>query len=270
MIARFGSVEIGCVANCHSISKLPKSMLYYIQGKTAPWWWESDVMMQMRFNAGFFSSSPNTLKKFSDLMLQDMLLVDILASWRFEENYFKEELSRAYKIHLELYNPFWADVPWTRALEGKKVLVVHPFSETIEKQYAKRELLHKNKYILPTFQLTTIKAVQSIGGECSEGFNDWFSALEFMKSEIDKTDYDICLIGCGAYGFPLAAHVKRMNKQAVHMGGSLQLLFGIRGRRWENYSEQHDYTKFMNDYWVRPSIKEVPSKALQIEGGCYW
>ena len=27
-------------------------------------------------------------------------------------------------------------------------------------------------------------------------------------------------LGCGAYGFPLAAHVKRMGKKAIHMGGS--------------------------------------------------
>ena len=53
-----------------------------------------------------------------------------------------------------------------------------------------------------------------------------------MKSEIDKCDYDVCLIGCGAYGFPLAAHVKHKGKQAIHLGGTLQLLFGIKGNRW--------------------------------------
>lgn len=49
-----------------------------------------------------------------------------------------------------------------------------------------------------------------------------------MKDEIDKRDYDIALIGCGAYGFPLAAHIKRSGKKAVHLGGALQLLFGIK------------------------------------------
>lgn len=47
---------------------------------------------------------------------------------------------------------------------------------------------------------------------------------------MDKIDYDICLIGCGAYGFPLAAHAKRKGKKAVHLGGALQLLFGIKGK----------------------------------------
>lgn len=32
-------------------------------------------------------------------------------------------------------------------------------------------------------------------------------------------DYDICLIGYSAYGFPLAAHAKRKGKKAVHLGG---------------------------------------------------
>lgn len=49
-----------------------------------------------------------------------------------------------------------------------------------------------------------------------------------MKDEIDKQDYDIALIGCGAYGFPLAAHIKRSGKKAIHLGGALQLLFGIK------------------------------------------
>lgn len=51
-----------------------------------------------------------------------------------------------------------------------------------------------------------------------------------MQDEISKEDYDICLIGCGAYGFSLAAYVKRCGKQAIHMGGALQLLFGIKGK----------------------------------------
>lgn len=85
---------------------------------------------------------------------------------------------------------------------------------------------------MPDFDLITIKAVQSLGG--GEQFQSWFDALDWMKAEIDKHDYDICLIGCGAYGFPLAAHVKRLGKKAFHLGGALQLVFGIRGRRWEN------------------------------------
>ena len=64
--------------------------------------------------------------------------------------------------------------------------------------------------------------------------------------------------------------VKRNGKKAIHMGGATQLLFGIRGQRWENYIEHFDYNQFMNDYWVRPSSEETPQQSKNVEGGCYW
>ena len=272
MLSRFGAVEIGCVVNYLGIYHQKRKIIKYIKGEAFPWWWEEETMYPMRNNAGFFSATPELLKRFSEMMIEDMPLIDILASWRFEEEYFSKELQNAYKIDFEPYNPFWSDVPWTAALENKKVLVVHPFAETIQKQYLRKELIHKNPKVLPTFDLQTIKAIQTIGNQGDGRFETWFDALEFMKSEIDKRDYDVCLLGCGAYGMPLAAHVKRSGKKAVHLGGSLQLLFGIRGARWENsnYNATYNYSKLMNEFWVKPSATETPSKAQQVEEGCYW
>lgn len=268
MIARFGSVEIGCVCNYLAIQK--PNLSKYIQGTRDPWWWTEETIYYMKNNAGFFSPTEENLERFSKLMIKSMPLVDILASWRYEEKIFRKELAQAYKIHLELLTPFWSSTPWTKALEGKKVLIVHPFTETIEKQYLRRKSIHQNPDILPLFELKTLKAVQSIGGSCPNNFSNWFEALEYMQQEIDNIDYDICIIGCGAYGFPLAAHVKRTGKKAIHMGGATQLLFGIKGKRWENYFEEFDYKKWMNDFWVRPSLQETPIAANQIESGCYW
>ena len=272
MLSRFGAVEIGCVVNYLGIYHQKRKIIKYIKGEAFPWWWEEETMYPMRNNAGFFSATPELLKRFSEMMIEDMPLIDILASWRFEEEYFSKELQNAYKIDFEPYNPFLSDVPWTAALENKKVLVVHPFAETIQKQYLRKELIHKDPRVLPTFDLQTIKAIQTIGNQGDGRFETWFDALEFMKNEIDKMDYDVCLLGCGAYGMPLAAHVKRSGKKAVHLGGSLQLLFGIRGARWENsnYNATYNYSKLMNEFWVKPSATETPSKAQQVEEGCYW
>lgn len=272
MLSRFGAVEIGCVVNYLGIYHQKRKIIKYIKGEAFPWLWEEETMYPMRNNAGFFSATPELLKRFSEMMIEDMPLIDILASWRFEEEYFSKELQNAYKIDFEPYNPFWSDVPWTAALENKKVLVVHPFAETIQKQYLRKELIHKDPRVLPTFDLQTIKAIQTIGNQGDGRFETWFDALEFMKNEIDKMDYDVCLLGCGAYGMPLAAHVKRSGKKAVHLGGSLQLLFGIRGARWENsnYNATYNYSKLMNEFWVKPSATETPSKAQQVEEGCYW
>lgn len=270
MIARFGSTELSALVNYLCIKSSTHSYIKYIQGKQPEWWWNKNIISQMQQWSGFFPSNPKNLQKFGDLMMKDIPLVDILASWRPEENYFKEELKHASFVNFELLNPYWSKIPWTKALTGKKVLVIHPFTETIQKQYARRELLFKNPDILPEFELKTIKAVQSLGG--NNQFKTWFDALQWMKDEMDKIDYDICLIGCGAYGFPLAAHAKRKGKKAVHLAGALQLLFGIRGARWENpnYNKTYNYAALMNEYWVKPSETEKPKNAQQVEGACYW
>ncbi len=163
-------------------------------------------------------------------------------------------------------------------MKEKKVLVVHPFAKTIQQQYKQRRtLLFKNPDILPKFQLGTFQAVQSIGGQSF--FNTWFDALQYMKDEIDKQDYDIALIGCGAYGFPLAAHIKRSGKKAIHLGGALQLLFGIKGKRWTNptygmkslpFITENYYNNLMNEFWTSPAKTEKPLNANNVEGACYW
>lgn len=93
------------------------------------------------------------------------------------------------------------------------------------------DCLFPNTNILPEFQLRIIKAVQVIGGKGTSGYTDWFDALEHMKIQIRECDFDIALLGCGAYGLPLAAYIKQLGKQAIYVGGSLQLMFGIRQRK---------------------------------------
>ena len=86
---------------------------------------------------------------------------------------------------------------------------------------------------------------------------------------IPEIDFDIAIIGCGAYGMPLAAMLKKAGKQAIHLGGATQLLFGIKGRRWEeNYPSK--IATFFNEYWVYPAESEKPKNASTVEMGCYW
>ena len=146
-------------------------------------------------------------------------------------------------------------------MEKKKVLIIHPFEKTIISQYKKRKKIFLNKNILPEFDIDTIKAVQSLSSEDSR-FKSWFDALEYMKDKISKKDFDIALIGCGAYGLPLSSHVKKMGKIGIHMGGSLQLLFGIKGKRWD---DNPIIKKLYNKHWVRPSEIEKPKNYKKVE-----
>ena len=130
----------------------------------------------------------------------------------------------------------------------------------------KREYLFENKNILPEFELITVKSVQTIAGEECE-YESWFAALDAMFIECMAYDFDIALVGCGAYGLPLAAKMKEAGKSAIHMGGVLQILFGIKGVRWDDHPTA---SKLYNKYWVRPLDEEKPKGAEIVEDGCYW
>lgn len=268
MIARFGNTEMSVLANQYEIQLGNqdgiRGVLDYIQGKRVGWWIDKGWWTNIQNLSGFYPVTQENIIRFYNLMLEDMKEVDILASWIKSEQYFDEYLEFSYKIALMFEQLYIAEHPWTKALEGKKVLIIHPFTSTIKKQYEKRQFIWKNQDTLPDFDLQVVKAVQSIGNNHS-AFSSWFDALDFMKAEIEIHDFDICLLGCGAYGFPLAAHVKRLGKKAVHIGGALQLLFGIKGRRWDR-----EFSSIYNDAWVRSEENEKPRNANSVEGGCYW
>lgn len=257
MVARFGNVEL------ENTGKSELGIHYRLQRS----------FNTLCNNAGFFPKDISMLPIFSKLMCESMPLCDLQGVWYlpFEDYYLKSgPLNPKLITEVRYLEPWFADDPWTQALAGKKVLVIHPFDELIQEQYAKRELLFPQKNILPEFKLITLKAVQTIAGSKDERFNTWFDALDYMCSEADKIDFDVAIIGCGAYGYPLAAHIKRMGKVAIHFGGVTQALFGIKGKRWDVDPLDDTVRKLYNEHWVYPGEREKPKEFKKVENGCYW
>ena len=276
MIARMGKTEIDVCENIRWTYYEHHSNWNFIRWKGQPNFLSPWLIPNFNKLSGFFPyDDENALKRFYLLMLDCMHEVDVLGSWCSNEVLFNEEWPQAIKVSREEMTPLLTNHPWTKAIEGKNVLIVHPFADSIKKQIGigGNKLFPQCPEILPNANYKIIKAVQTLGCS-SEQFKDWFEALAFMENEIDSYDYDICLIGCGAYGFPLAAHCKRMGKQAIHLGGSLQLMYGIIGRRWETdlgYINEFPYLPtYRNEYWVRPSEEETPKTSKNVEGNCYW
>ena len=245
MVARLGATESKAVI----YPKIPKFLKPLVK---------NIIFKRMYIWSGFFPVNEENIKKFSILYKNELDNTDILASWRIEEKLIPEIKKIKNIINLRDLEAYYSNDPWTKLLYDKKVLIVHPFSETIIKQYKNREKIFTNQYILPKFQIDTVKAVQSLSGE-DKRFKSWFDALDYMKNEMSKKTFDIALIGCGAYGLPLAGHAKRLGKIGIHLGGSLQLLFGIKGKRWDNDPQVN---KFYNDYWVRPSESDKPKNYI--------
>lgn len=226
--------------------------------------YRKERMNGMVLNSGFFPNKIDAFYRYGEMMKKIYPCADILAPMgTLGDRYVIQKYCKnAVFVDLGTFDPINL---WVKSLKNKKVLVVHPFAQTIKSQYERIDKVWPNGEV-PIFKLDTVKAVQSLGGN-SSGFETWFDALESMQEEMDRKQYDIALIGCGAYGFPLAIHAKQTGHQAVHVGGALQLFFGILGKRWEN----QEYIKpYINRYWVRPSETETPTISNKVEGGCYW
>ena len=230
------------------------------------------VLDQLTSCAGFFPRDVALMDRYASLVAGTAPAVDFMATlgFHFESLMLKGFVSGdpvvADNRSMEPY--YYPDQrPWTSALEGKDVLVIHPCEQSVRSQYARRESLFPGTDILPSFNLRTLRAVQSLDETDRSRFADWFEALDFMYEEALKIPFDTAILGCGAYGQPLSCMLKAAGKQAVHLGGATQILFGIKGRRWERIPE---VASLFNDAWVRPLEEEVPSGASKVENACYW
>ncbi len=248
------------------------------EGRALFWYWQTkirgskqpfpkEISYELCTYSGFFPKTEEMMRRWAEEETKACKDLDVLGTMDFfsEEWVVRKLCPQAKLMRASGITPDASG--WTSCLEGKKVLVIHPFTDTIQKQYSNhREEIWPNTNTLPKFDLQCIQAVQTIADNRDSRFKDWFEALDYMTDETSKKDFDVALIGCGAYGFQLASKVKQMGKIAIHMGGSLQTMFGIRGSRWDNGSVGKKY----NEFWTYPSEEETPKNFEKVENGCYW
>lgn len=258
-ITRFGSAELRVVINYE-----------YLKSRKVNYWDYKRLDQNIfRFNA-VFPRNDDTLERFAKLYLDCIKNIDVLGVWynHGEQILHKKYFSNANLIPIEALEPFRFSHPWSKALTNKKVLVILPFEKTVQSQYQRRELLFQNNNILPDFELITYRPFNAYVD--APAYNhDWFDYLKLMCEDVSKIEFDIALIGAGPFGLPLGNYIKMMGKKAVHIGGALQLMFGIKGNRWESRSE---FLSFMNEYWVKPPSEDTPPdfKKNKIDDGAYW
>lgn len=245
------------------------------------------LIQQFRFNAGIVPTDKKSLDTIANLLRQSLSRVDVFSPWNTGKNRGEENLVPKYTTSCQAYVRLRAldpvgilasgiNNPWSQKLENKRVLIVSPFKDSVLSQYENRYKWDVEQKILPNLQsLLVLKTSFTSDADSLNGFEDWRKQYKIYSKFIEdnQDNYDIALVGCGAMGLPLAAQVKDLGKTAIHMGGSLQLLFGILGGRWEN---KEGFNQIFNDHWIRPMEHERPENfaviAQQDGGGdsCYF
>ena len=224
---------------------------------------------QAHQNAGIFPVTPQLLSKVAAIYVESIAQSDLLGFW--QTTHQARLLSDHYPdiplAPLPALEPYRHALPWSAALKHRRVLVVHPFASSIQRQFQlNRFAIFDNPNVLPEMDLQVLAPPQTLA-PLTGGYATWLEAFAHLKETVLQQDFDVALLGCGAYGLPLGAAIKATGRQAIHLGGALQVLFGIRGRRWEQLPE---ISALMNDNWVRPTQQETPASASRVDEGCYW
>lgn len=212
-------------------------------------------------SSGFFPDTQEACGRFADVFEDRIRGLSTIALWR-NAGEAKTVLAlnpeATYVQTPSLFNFYREDerFQWTPALAGKRVLVISPFEASIQDQYAKRSQIWRHEKILPEFELKTLKTPLSAWLSPSP-YKDWFDGLEDLENKMANIDFDVALIGAGAWSLPLAVQAKRLAKIGIHLGGAMQVLFGIIGGRWIQQNNPHLIGQ-MNETWTQPSADESP------------
>jgi len=150
-------------------------------------------------------------------------------------------------------------------MSGRKVLAISSFDGLIQRQYSSGNV-YKIYERFPTLsELSTIKFPYCFLNNGPH--QNYFETLDAIFEEIRNIDFDIALLGCGAYGHMLCHRIhEELNKDAIYIGGSIQTIFGILSKREKDCSSLP-----VNQYWITDIPEEYkPANYKSIENGCYW
>jgi len=225
-------------------------------------------------DSGVFPDERDEFEFFLKTYKQSVQQIDAICIWQEEESYlraYEENLwkllcPKARLILPEVFSPFTV----YEHLWGIKLLIVSPFVRTMQRQVGKL------KYVFEQYNFASI--VGDMKERCEfvrcpffsyleeSPYSSWRDGLEKMTEEILSHRFDLAMIGAGAWSLPLLANIKRHGRKGLHTGGSTQLFFGIRGRRWNFY----DGCNVFNQHWTYPLPEDTPKGHMRKENGCYW
>ena len=237
-----------------------------------------DTEPSVSVNAGIYASDIEKFKEFARKYAEAIQHSTALACFadnpitKFQD-YFMVKYSVRSASH-KVLEPFYCCmediVPWTLSLKGKRVLIVNPFVESMKKQLASKFQIFKDKKIFDDAQeFVFYKSYQTTAG--NHIHKDWTETFALMCKDIADLDFDIALLGCGGYGLPLCDFIKtKLGRSAVYVGGGLQLLFGVMGKRWESTPVWKKIIAENEPKFIRPSGDEICPNKNRIERGCYW
>ena len=248
--------------------------------------WPYELKQNLNVGAGVWPKTDESLDAWVKEYMETLGLLDgVAAGWYrpladSESAILDFTAPNAFRTPLRSLEPYYA-IPnhrWTRHLAGKRVAVVSSFYESVPSQVENSMAIWQGakepETILPPsttwVPIRTFFTKEVSMGDQTEWppeIHNWDQAADYIVKKVKASGASIALIGCGGLGMIIAGRLRKAGISAVVLGGSIQVLFGIKGRRWAT----HDViSKFWGPAWVWPTDAETPRGSYEIEGACYW
>lgn len=247
-VLRCGNVEVTCLL------QEPKQI--------------SEVYSQMFTNAGFYGSYDDYIAWEVEYMnaLRNMdYFLDVVSCSSFVicgELLIKNNIYCNMLPYIENID-HWINLLLYLKKHNKKICIVSFFAKEMKQQYKIIDKIFE-KHNLTNIDIEFVETPSTIKG--NDLHTGWKETYEDIKSKLGKSNSDIYLLSCGCYGLPLCNFIKtNLKKTSIYAGALLQMLFGLKGKRWD---ERELMNKYYNSYWKYPNRK--PKNFSVVENGCYW
>ena len=225
------------------------------------------IRQEAQYGAGYYYETRAELIRFCDQMLAIHDNSNYIASFpTLRQREYEQILNYnpAKRLQLGHYEPYKFKANYFRFFHGKKITVVSSFVHTVSAQLPKFGQLHK--FISEEVEFQLVGAPQTNAGFYSDGIS-WQTRLLALIKHCELAGNQHVLIGAGSYGPILASELSKRGYTSMVIGGGIQLLFGIYGRRWY---QREDFQQLFNEHWVWPLDEDIPKGHRLVEDSCYW
>jgi hypothetical protein len=239
----------------------------FIEGTVTP-----QQLEELENNAGIHLKREQSLAAYVNQLIQAYDHCTHIAEWEsngpvyaatgWSQRWMGNRTPHIPKIPARSLEPYYTN-SWM--LRGKRILVVHPFTSTLEKQSHRFKELFPDREWFPDCTFEFVKPPLTLAG--NHGETDWQDHMAPCLDEIRGKEFDVALVAAGGYGMLISDFIYQRKKSVIYVGGALQLFFGVIGKRWFS---NPDILALVNDSWIRPSKEDQVSSYKKVEKGCYW
>ena len=243
--------------------------------------YERRLLFEACNQSGLFPAEPAYLLQFAEFYTLHLQQMDVIGL-TFDNQERERELLRQYTFAADLmdYRDLSPDrsVPaddtrcYLPLFRGKRILLICPFAgllrtratrDTFEAVWANID----KRWFYPA-NVDALEFPYGLEEQTQQRYGTAEALFDEIVTELRQREFDVALIAASGLAVPLASAARQMGKIAVDLGGDLQVLFGVLGKRWRQ--REHWRRDYLNDGWIDMPAQYRPANPHSADTQDFW